>query len=289
MRTFLFRSLAATISSTLVLAPLLVIAPASAQETGWVHLDYSRVRLISADRAVGGDGQVRLGLQIKMQPGFKTYWRSPGDSGIPPRFDWSHSSNLARAQIHWPAPERFVLGGFNTIGYADEVVLPIDVELQLPGQALTANLQLVYGVCRDICVLGEAELALTIPAGQHAGTDHADVIDWFRGQVPAQTHDDLDISTVRIVREGGSQVLDIVAEATGGAGFDRPDILVEGLEDVALLQPVVAVAGPERRNLRVRYYFAKGTIPDLAGRELTLTLLDSGVAFETRARLGRGD
>ena len=280
-----FPLLAAVLLSALVLGPL---APASARDSGWVHLDYSQVRLVSAQRGVGSGARVRLGLQIRMGPGFKTYWRSPGDAGIPPRLDWSESSNLARARVRWPAPQRFVLAGFNTFGYAEEVVLPIDVELDRPGRPLAANLRLVYGVCRDICVLGEADLVLTVPAGEDAATDHAGLIAWFRARVPARGHADVDISRVHIVHEGGSRVLDIAARARGGAGFDRPDIIVEGLEGVALPRPLVTVGGRERRDLRVRYRLAGG-LPDLAGREVTLTLLDSALALETRARIARGD
>ena len=285
MRTLPFPLLAATLLAALALAPP---APASARDSGWVHLDYSQVRLVSAQRGVGAGARVRLGLQIRMRPGFKTYWRSPGDAGIPPRLDWSGSSNLARARVRWPAPQRFVLAGFNTFGYAEEVVLPIDAELDRPGRPLAANLRLVYGVCRDICVLGEADLALTVPAGEDADTGHAGLIAWFRARVPARSHADVDISQVQIVHEGGSRVLDIAARARGGAGFDRPDIIVEGLEGVALPRPQVAVGGRERRDLRVRYRLAGG-LPDLAGREVTLTLLDSALALETRARIARGD
>lgn len=285
MRALPFPLLAAILLPVLALAPL---APASARDSGWVHLDYSQVRLVSAQRGVGSGAQVRLGLQIRMRPGFKTYWRSPGDAGIPPRLDWSGSSNLARAQVRWPAPQRFVLAGFNTFGYAEEVVLPIDAELDRPGRPLEVKLGLVYGVCRDICVLGEADLALTVPAGEDAASGHAELIAWFRAQVPAPSHADVDISRVRIVREGGSRVLDIAARARGSAGFDRPDIIVEGLEGVALPRPLVAVGGRERRDLRVRYPLPGG-LPDLAGREVTLTLLDSALALETRARIARGD
>ena len=284
MHALPFPLLAAILLPVLALAPL---ATASARDNGWVHLDYSQVRLVSAQRGVGAGARVRLGLQIRMRPGFKTYWRSPGDAGIPPRLDWSGSSNLARAQVRWPAPQRFVLAGFNTFGYAEEVVLPIDAELDRPGRPLAVKLHLVYGVCRDICVLGEADLALTVPAGEDAASGHAELIAWFRAQVPAPSHADVDISRVQIIQEGGSRVLDIAARARGGAGFDRPDIIVEGLEGVALPQPLVAVGGRERRDLRVRYPLPGG-LPDLAGREVTLTLLDSALALETRARIARG-
>ena len=66
-----------------------------------------------------------LGLHITLPKGWKTYWRSPGDAGLPARIDWSGSSNLADAEIRWPIPERFSLFGLETFGFEREVVLPI--------------------------------------------------------------------------------------------------------------------------------------------------------------------
>ena len=259
--------------------------PSFGFETAWVDLDFSRARLISASGAVGESATVRLGLQIEMKPGFKTYWRSPGDAGIPPRFDWSGSGNIAEARVRWPAPERFVLGGFNTFGYANEVVLPIEVELAAPGYALNARLQVVYGVCRDICVLGEAEFDLAIPVGASGRTPHHDLIDWFDRRVPTTVASAVDISSARLTKIDDHDVIEIVAVAVIGSGFDQPDILVEGIEDVALPKPQIAVE-PDRRRARIIYQLPASTpASNLAERTVTLTLLDGDYTFEKRIAL----
>ena len=126
------------------------------------------------------------------------------------------------------------MGGFNTFGYADEVVLPIEVSLEVPGSPLKASLQLVYGVCRDICVLGEAELALDIPQGSSGRTPHHDLIEWFNRQVPTTLSDAVDISSARVVNANDGQIIQIEAVAKDGPGFSEPDILVEGLEEISL-------------------------------------------------------
>ena len=251
-----------------------------ALETEWVDLDFSQVRLISANSTVGDSAVLRLGLQIKMNPGFKTYWRSPGDAGIPPRFDWAGSDNIAQATVRWPAPERFVLGGFNTFGYANEIVLPIEIELASPGRAVDARLELVYGVCRDICVLGEAKFDLTVPVGISEQTPHGDLIDWFDRLVPTTATGAVDIESARVVRIEDRDVVEIVAVAIDGPGFDQLDILVEGMEDIALPAPQVDV-DPNRRRAKVSYRLPASPSSSIrAPRRVTLTLLDGEYAFE---------
>ncbi|MDA0261568.1 MAG: protein-disulfide reductase DsbD family protein [Proteobacteria bacterium] len=249
-----------------------------AQETAWIDLDVSQVRLVSVTTATGDAQTVQLGLQIKMKPGFKTYWRSPGDAGIPPSFDWSGSHNLTAARVSWPAPERFVLGGLSTFGYADEVVLPIEVALSAPGQPLNANLRLVYGVCKDICVLGEAELALTVPSGIGSKTPHHDLVAWFDRLVPATGALGIDIVYAGMAPSG--RTIEIVAKVAEGPRFEEPDILIEGLDEIALPSPKVDIDSDGRRVV-VRYQLTNWqSVPDLIGRRVTLTLLDASYAIE---------
>ncbi len=98
------------------------------------------------------EGPTMVGLRIRVADGWKTYWRSPGDAGIPPRFDWSGSDNLAAVRIHWPRPEVFDQGGLRSIGYAGEVVLPVELFPRDPSQAVQARGDADLGVCREVCV-----------------------------------------------------------------------------------------------------------------------------------------
>ncbi len=105
------------------------------------------------------------GLEIALAPGWKTYWRAPGEAGIPPALDWSGSENLAEAALLWPAPQVFDSFGIDTIGYAGRVVLPLRVRAQDPAAPVRLRLTMDYGVCADICVPARAELALDIAPG----------------------------------------------------------------------------------------------------------------------------
>jgi DsbC/DsbD-like thiol-disulfide interchange protein len=99
------------------------------------------------------------GLELELEPGWHTYWRVPGAAGIPPRFDWSGSSNLLGARIEWPHPEVFEVFGFRTIGYNDRVVLPILLTPAMPGAPIDLRLTVSYGVCKDVCIPAESRLS----------------------------------------------------------------------------------------------------------------------------------
>jgi DsbC/DsbD-like thiol-disulfide interchange protein len=92
------------------------------------------------------------GLQLTLAPGWKTYWRAPGDAGIPPQFDWRGSGNLAEVQVHWPRPEVKHINGMRTIAYTGEVILPLEVTALRPGQPVTLEAEIAIGVCEEICM-----------------------------------------------------------------------------------------------------------------------------------------
>ena len=114
--------------------------------TGWQQADGSRVAAI----------------RIKLAPGWKTYWRSPGDAGIPPQFDWSGSKNLQSVGITWPAPKVYPQSGLQTIGYKDELVLPITIAPRKTGKPVKLRVSLDIGVCKDICVPFHLTLSSTL-------------------------------------------------------------------------------------------------------------------------------
>lgn len=98
------------------------------------------------------DGTRIAALRLSLAPGWKTYWRSPGDAGISPRFDWSGSRNLKGVAITWPTPEVFLTAGMRTIGYSGDVILPLALAPRTPGAPIRLDVELDIGVCSDVCV-----------------------------------------------------------------------------------------------------------------------------------------
>ncbi len=110
------------------------------------------------------DGTHIAALRIRLKDGWKTYWRAPGDAGIPPQLDWGHSGNLAGARITWPTPVVFDQNGMRSIGYRDEVILPLAIAPKRDGRPVKLRGALDIGVCKDICVPQHLKVRATLPA-----------------------------------------------------------------------------------------------------------------------------
>lgn len=142
-----------------LLAALALLAPAPllASEGG----EPASIRILPGWLAA--DGQRFVGIEISMQPGWKTYWRAPGEAGIPPYLDWSGSQNIAGAEVHWPVPEVFEYAGMAVIGYHDQVVIPVEITPARPGEPVHLSGHAEIGVCHDICVPMSFEFAIDLP------------------------------------------------------------------------------------------------------------------------------
>jgi DsbC/DsbD-like thiol-disulfide interchange protein len=146
-------------------------AAIAADASPWHNELQSAARLVVARaRADSGGPILRAGVEIKLNPGWKTYWRYPGDSGVPPVLDFSKSQNVKTVTVLYPAPLRFSDGGGgNSIGYKDEVILPLHVVPQDAAKPVTLRLKLDYAACEKLCVPAQAilQLAITGDDGAH--------------------------------------------------------------------------------------------------------------------------
>ena len=159
-----------------------VAPPALAQEAATSPWSKGNMCLVAPDRGASTpSGKQRVGVEIVMAPGYKTYWRSPGDFGVPPRFDWSGSTNIGGLDVRWPAPERFQDGAGYSIGYVGEVVIPISVQPADPAKPVMLVLQLDYAVC-EICIPVKGEASLWLEPGVTSVTSPR--LESFEARVP---------------------------------------------------------------------------------------------------------
>ncbi len=156
---FRLRSISSLFCLGLLLLPSLGVAQGM---PGWSQGLHSRVRLVSGDRT---GTQWLAGIDMALDPGFKTYWRNPGESGLPPRFDWAGSENVASVDVKWPAPSRSEDGAGVSYVYHDNVLLPLVVQAVDVAKPVKLVLSIEYGICKDICIPANATLALTLGAG----------------------------------------------------------------------------------------------------------------------------
>ncbi len=142
----------------------LVSAPAWAMSVD----DYAKITVIAGWRMENGNHMA--GIRIQLAPGWKTYWRKPGDAGIPPEFDWTGSQNMSAVAIHWPVPKPFEQNGMTSLGYTDEVVLPLEIWPNAAGD-IRLRARMLLGVCSDICIPTEVTLRALLPSGGSADAD----------------------------------------------------------------------------------------------------------------------
>ena len=161
------------------LSLLLAAAPASAADafsTDWALAAKSRARLIAG----GGD---LAGFEIALSPGAITYWRDPGDAGLPPTLDFSGSDNVASVEPEFPAPKRIKeADGGEAFGYDRSVVLPLRVKPRDPAKPATLKLNADFAVCEKVCLPAKAHLELTLPSAP--GSPLAGAIEAARAAVP---------------------------------------------------------------------------------------------------------
>jgi hypothetical protein len=129
------------------------------------------VRIEVLDGGLTKRGTHRAALRLTLEDGWKTYWRAPGDAGIPPRFDWRSSSNVQRVSVTWPTPQVFDLAGLRSIGYTQQLVLPVEITQVKPGQPVRLKGEIEFGVCKDICI--PARLTFDQPLDPGAGRNPA--------------------------------------------------------------------------------------------------------------------
>lgn len=155
----------------LMLALFLSALPTRADMTPWTSVQGGAVRLISAGPLQ--DGQYLAGLEFALEPGWHTYWRYPGEAGIPPQITLTEKDNLNSYQVLYPVPERYNDGFSNSIVYHDGIVLPVRFFPEDPNKAVRVSMELFFGICKEICVPGEAVLSLDLtpdaPADKLAG------------------------------------------------------------------------------------------------------------------------
>lgn len=173
--------LVAALCGALLARPALA---ADAYSSDWADGLKSSARLIAGAPA---DGVLHAGVEIRLAPGAVTYWRNPGDAGLPPTLSFNGSSNLAQARASFPAPRRLAEGGGGeAFGYAGGVILPIDIEPAAPGKPVALALKLNYAVCEKICVPAQASLRLVLPPVEAPPSPYASAIAMARDKVPRQ-------------------------------------------------------------------------------------------------------
>jgi suppressor for copper-sensitivity B len=269
---------------TLLLFPLQAFAVSS----NWQHDGSVDVRLISSLDGVGQKTVVPLGLEVRMEPGWHTYWRSPGAAGLPPQFDWTNSltdkGNLKSTTLFYPAPKRYSDQGLETVGYQGRVVFPIDAELRQVGLPLNLETTVNLLACSTLCVPKTFTLRLQVPAETAVEGPEADILNPARAQVPGEDGGAAGLSVTSITQNGPQISVEVTADHTMAA----PDMFIESTPEIPFTAPQVVVA-PDQRSatLTVKLADIKKTLS--ADMPLVFTIVDEGHSLEAHASLPPAD
>lgn len=265
--------------------------PARAASGPWAANDHGRLRLIADDRPIISDDgakAVLLGLQFRLEPEWKIYWRTPGEAGFPPSADWSNSANLAAADMEWPVPHRFSLFGMQTFGYEGEVIFPIVARRAHADQPLVLEAEVRYLTCRDICIPYDETVSLTLPIDGNASDGLGRVIAHYRDRVPGDIgKSDMELLSARL--EGTLESSDLVVEVASTQPFLDPDILVEGPPGFSFAKPAVDIS-PEADKVTLRSAVGRASSAGvLEGKRLVLTITDGSRGAEAQTVIRYAD
>ena len=146
-----------------------ISAPSAlADASAWNGDTRASMRIVSGGTKVEDQPVLRGGVEIRLAPGWKTYWRYPGDSGVPPQFDFGKSENVKSVQLLWPAPEEFVDADGTVIGYRSNVLFPLTIEPKDASLPVVLRLVLDYAICEKVCIPVQAKAELAIKGGGKA-------------------------------------------------------------------------------------------------------------------------
>src|SRR4051812_45196839 len=245
----------------------------------WQRDAHSAVRLLAGSRS----GAVLLGgIAIQLQPGWHTYWRTPGDSGVPPRFDFSKSDNVEAVAVLYPAPQKFDDGaGGISLGYTHKVVLPLRITAKDANKPVTLRADINYAVCEKICIPVEANAELAFASV--ASTEDSSLFAALDTVPKPATIGDPNPLTIRDVKREGKLgvVVDVAAPDAS-----EVNLFVEGpTPDWSLPVPKLLNNGPAGVK---RFAFDLEGLPPGAnpdGAALKLTLVGNGRSYEFNTNL----
>lgn len=247
----------------------------------WVDLNSARARLLAGPSPAAPGKSYLVGVEIALADGWKTYWRNPGDAGVPPAFEWAASTNVAAVDVRYPAPARMHEPGAEVLGYKGAVIFPLEVVPKDAGKPVGLDLVVSLGICRDICIPAEAKLSLTLPPTLLQGKSLPALVAALE-RVPRPAGK-AGANAPRI--EQAKAVLDgerphLVIEARFPPGSRGGDVFIEAPDSIYIPQPRRLSDGSGDTQ-RFEVDLSRGdNARELKGKTLTLTLVSDAGATE---------
>ncbi|UXI04378.1 protein-disulfide reductase DsbD family protein [Photobacterium sp. TY1-4] len=259
-------------------------ALASDITTGWLSNPQHppvAVRLMLTGQQNPQAKTVEALLEVQLDPDWKTYWRSPGESGVAPSIDWSLSNNLTDVDWQWPVPKRYEFLGVETLGYKDHIVFPLTLHVEDMRRSVFLSGQLTMSSCTNICVLTDYELSLDFtPSRLTLSQEAMHLYNQGLSLVPQTSPA---VSLTQVAWDENAQMLTLAA--TNTMGWQQPDVFIDGetqpVKDAYFLAPDITTDGSQLiAQIPVKSWFG---VPALLGESINVTLSDANIAVEMQA------
>ena len=263
----------------LALLAVLWAFPGHAEMTAWVKLDNSQIRVVAgADDA----GKLRAGLGIQLDEGWDTYWRTPGDAGLPVAIDTTGSTNLKSLNVLWPVPTRIIqFGNLETFIYTHNVMFPLAIEAENKAAPVHLKMKVKYAACKEICTFLSHEFELDLAVDKKLSAEEAKLLNEADAKLATPLSQQTDITIVSTtINKDGSQIR---IEATSLKGFVKPDIYIEGGAGFRFAENDITLSEGNKKAVFLAPVQALMSTQTIADKELTFTLADKGQGVEWKA------
>lgn len=254
---------------------LVVPMHAHAASSEWVESDGGRIRISALEPSP--DGIIRAVLDIDLLPGWKTYWRDPGESGVPPSVQIERSDNISSAELHFPAPERIEDDYSIWAGYNYPVLLPITLRQRTPGAPSLLEADVFLGICETICIPFQTSFTVEIDPAKPANAFEKRLVKRAFDALPEKPGDGFEVVENRVDEDGGRLVLSLATPTMD----DKAELFVTGPSGWRFDTP--RIAGQDGNV--VTYHVGFSGAPDggsLAGKTIGLLVKASGRTMETK-------
>jgi DsbC/DsbD-like thiol-disulfide interchange protein len=250
--------------------------PADAAMSGWAANEGGRMRLLALSPQA--DGKLRAALQIEPAPGWITYWREPGESGIPPQLSLSSDANVSLERIGYPVPKLISIGSVREIGYDGAVVMPLDLRITDQGKPAVLDLSAFIGLCKDICIPFRADFSLPLPAASQFLPQEQAIIDAAYTSLPAGPSADFSLASYALSADEKHLTLKLELPE---ARADAAQVYVTGPNGFVFFKQDSA----RRDGRTLETEIAIGRLPkgyEIHGKRWNLLVVDGERAMETQ-------
>ena len=233
---------------------------AFALSSEWAVGDTSKLRLISP-YSQNSSKNITIGLEYQMEPGWKTYWKSPGDGGFAQNISWENSSNISDVKVLWPTPIKFEILGLTSLGYKDNVTFPLEIEIENEFQDVNIDLHVNYLICKEICIPGDARIFLDIPAGEKKITDNYFDVEQALSILPEKDLNKTYLKNINANVLEGDNVSTIQLQIESEKSFFNPEIFLHTPFGLPVVQNTISYSA-NNKIITVEFDFNKKLISE---------------------------